>query len=115
MKPLFRKRHTAPAETVATQDEAALKAAYQQGRKDERAERRRSPILAAALVAVALVGGTSLVLAAKEGSFREGGAMMDAGVSTAASEAVPALKAGARQARDGLQDVQDNLSSDQPG
>jgi len=115
MQPLFRKRQATPTEKVTPHDEAALKAAYQRGRKDERAERRRSPILAVALVAVALVGGTSLVLAAKEGSFREGGAMMDAGVSTAASETVPTLKAGARQAREGLQQVQDNLSSDQPG
>ncbi len=85
--------------------DAELRAAYERGRKEERARHRRSPLLAMALVAVALIGGTSLVLAAKEGSFREGGAMMDAGVSTAAREAVPTIRKGAAA-------VQDSLSSD---
>ncbi|MDO9336026.1 MAG: hypothetical protein EON95_02200 [Caulobacteraceae bacterium] len=87
--------------------EADLRAAYERGRKEERARHKRSPFLAMGLVAVALIGGTSLVLAAKEGSFRDGGALMDAGVSTAAREAVPTLKKGAEA-------VQDSLSTDEP-
>ena len=85
--------------------DAELRAAYERGRREERARHRRSPWLGLALVAAALVGGTSLVLAAMQGSFQEGGAMMDAGVSTAAREAVPTLKKGAAA-------VQDTLSSD---
>ena len=85
--------------------DAELRAAYERGRREERARHRRSPWLGLALVAAALVGGTSLVLAAVQGSFREGGAMMDAGVSTAAREAVPTLKKGAAA-------VQETLSSD---
>lgn len=85
--------------------DADLRAAYERGRREERARHRRSPWLGLALVTAALVGGTSLVLAAMQGSFREGGAMMDAGVSTAAREAVPTLKKGAAA-------VQDTLSSD---
>ena len=85
--------------------DAELRAAYERGRKEERARHRRSPFLVMGLVAVALIGGTSLVLAAKEGSFREGGALMDAGVSTAAREAVPPIRKGAEA-------VQDQLSSD---
>lgn len=85
--------------------DAELRAAYERGRKEERARHRRSPFLVMGLVAVALIGGTSLVLAAKEGSFRDGGALMDAGVSTAAREAVPTIRKGAEA-------VQDQLSSD---
>ncbi|MBI1407693.1 MAG: hypothetical protein GC145_16395 [Caulobacter sp.] len=121
MKPLFRKRAAEPRE--ATPDngptkgptDADLSAAYQRGRKDERARHRRSPLIAVALVAVALVGGASLVLAAREGSFREGGAVLDAGVGVAAREAVPTLKRGAHKAGEELRKVQDNLSSDTPG
>lgn len=85
--------------------DADLRAAYERGRSEERARHRRSPFLVMGLVAVALIGGTSLVLAAKEGSFRDGGALMDAGVTTAAREAVPTIKKGAEA-------VQDRLSTD---
>lgn len=116
MKPLFRKRATEPRKDIPKgPTESDLAAAYQRGRKDERARHKRSPLLAAALVAVAVVGGASLVLAAREGSFREGGAVMDAGVSVAAREAVPTLKRGAHKAGAELRKVQDNLSSDTPG
>jgi len=85
--------------------DAELRAAYERGRKEERARHRRSPVLELGLVAVALIGGTSLVLAAREGSFREGGALIDAGVSTAAREAVPTIRKGAEA-------LQNQLSSD---
>jgi hypothetical protein len=85
--------------------DAELRAAYERGRKEERARHRRSPVLVLGLVAVALIGGTSLVLAAREGSFREGGALIDAGVSTAAREAVPTIRKGAEA-------LQNQLSSD---
>lgn len=102
-------RHT-PAHAHAhsgahSHSDAKLRAAYERGRREERARHRRSPWLGLALVAAALVGGTSLVLAAMQGSFQEGGAVMDAGVTTAAREAVPTLKKGAAA-------VQDSLSSD---
>lgn len=85
--------------------DAELRAAYERGRKEERARHRRSPVLVMGLVAAALVGTASLVLAAMNGSFQEGGAMMDAGVTTAAREAVPTIKKGAAA-------VQDTLSTD---
>ncbi|HYD97921.1 MAG TPA: hypothetical protein VEH84_00935 [Alphaproteobacteria bacterium] len=91
--------------------DAELKAAYDRGRKDEKARHRRSPLLGLGLVVAALVGGTSLVLAAFQGSFREGGALMDAGVSTAAREAAPALKKGAAELQDRIADD----SAKQPG
>lgn len=87
--------------------DAELRAAYERGRREERARHRRSPFLVLGLVAAALVGTASLALAVMNGSFREGGAMMDAGVSTAAREAVPTIKKGAAV-------VQDSLDSEAP-
>src|SRR5262245_54140233 len=75
--------------------DAELRAAYERGRKEERARHRRSPFLVLGIVAAALVGAASLGLAALNGSFQEGGAAMDAGVATAAREAVPTIKKGA--------------------
>lgn len=111
----FRKRQTVAAHGHAPMapvvGEADLKAAYERGRIDEKKRHRRSPVLAIALVAVALVGGASLVLAAKEGSFRDGGAVMDSGARVAVREAVPTLKKGVDEAGQGLKKVQDKLSS----
>lgn len=106
------KSKTAPAHDVAHShahaqghSDSELRAAYERGRKEERARHRRSPFLVLGLVAAALVGAASLGLAVVNGSFREGGAVMDAGVTTAAREAVPTIKKGAAA-------VQDTLSSD---
>lgn len=104
------KTHKTAAAAPAVSD-AAVKAAYERGRRDERAARRRSPLLALAVVTAALVGGASLVLAAKEGSFREGGAVMDATVTTAAREAGPAMREAASGAGQGLREVRDRLST----
>jgi hypothetical protein len=112
----FRKRiaaHPHPSTDVGPTDHA-LKDAYERGRREERARHRRSPMIAMALVAVALVGGASLVLAVKEGSFQDGGAVMDRSVSTAAREAGPTLKKATDEAGEGLRKVQDKLSSDPP-
>ncbi|MDH4385856.1 MAG: hypothetical protein QE280_10475 [Caulobacter sp.] len=84
---------------------------YDRGRRDERARRRRSPLLVLVMVLVAIIGGVSLVFAAREGSFREGGAMMDAGVSKAARESGPALRRAADEASQGLRKAQQPAAS----
>jgi hypothetical protein len=63
------------------------------------------------MVLVAIIGGVSLVFAAREGSFREGGAMMDAGVSKAARESGPALRRAADEASQGLRKAQQPAAS----
>jgi hypothetical protein len=113
----FRRRQAQPAATAAhdaAHEARAVKDAYERGRRDEKVRHRRSPFIAIALVAVALVGGASLVLAAKEGSFQNGGAVMDRSVSTAAREAGPTLKKATDEAGQGLRKVQDKLSTDAP-
>lgn len=94
--------------------DAELRAAYDRGRRDEKARHKRSPVLALGLVVAALVGGTSLVLAAVEGSFSEGGALMDRGVSTATREAVPTLRKGAAAVQDQLSSDAETVDSPQP-
>lgn len=105
MVTLFKPKHNAKADQPQGHhghSDAELKAAYERGRREEKARHRRSPLIAMGLVAAALIGGTSLVLAAYKGSFSEGGALMDRGVSTAAREAVPTLKKGAAAVQEKL-------------
>jgi hypothetical protein len=85
-----RKTKTAPDHHAAPAP-AEIRAAYERGRRDERARRRRSPIMALAVGSAALVGGAALALAALEGSFANGGAIMDEQVSKAAQQAGQAL------------------------
>lgn len=70
---------------------AEIRAAYERGRRDERARHRRSPLMAMTVGSAALVGGAVLALAALEGSFANGGAVMDKQVSKAAQQAGEAL------------------------
>ncbi|MDQ0464891.1 hypothetical protein QO010_002675 [Caulobacter ginsengisoli] len=77
--------HTAPTP-------AEVRAAYDRGRRDERARHRRSPLLALTVGSAALVGGAVLALAALEGSFQNGGAVVDQQVSKAAQQAGEALR-----------------------
>lgn len=81
---------TKPHDHAAPGD-AQLRAAYDRGRRDERARHRRSPLMALAVGAAALVGGAVLTLAALEGSFRNGGAVVDQQVSNAAQQASQVL------------------------
>jgi len=87
-----------PKQSETTHDHPAapsaadLKAAYDRGRRDERARHRRSPLMALAVGSAALVGGAVLALAAMEGSFANGGAVVDQQVSKAAQQANQALR-----------------------
>ncbi len=76
----------------AASTEAEVRAAYDRGRRDERARRRRSPLMALTVGSAALVGGAVLALAALEGSFQTGGAVVDRQVSNAAAQAGKALQ-----------------------
>lgn len=70
--------------------------AYDRGRRDERKARKHHPIMMTLTLAMALVGGVVLALAAKEGSFARGGVIVDHGLAVAANRAEPVgLDAGA--------------------
>ena len=84
---------------VADDLRADLRHAYERGRLDERARRRRHPIFMTLTFACAAVGLVALVLAATMGSFERGGAMIDNGLAIAANRAGPAARQAADSAR----------------
>lgn len=89
--------------------EADVKAAYDRGRREGRAGRRRSPLLTLAIVFVALVGAGVIALAAREGSFTRGGEVVDQKLAVAADQAVvssrDAAAAAAQAARDASRSI----------
>jgi len=66
--------------------------AYQRGRADERAARKRHPIIMALLFVLAAVGAYLIGLAAYNGSFSDGGQVADQSLNTAATNAAPVVE-----------------------
>jgi len=91
------------------QDKADLRAdlreAYERGRRDERAARRRHPVMMGVTFVLALVGVALLALAAVNGSFTRGGGVVDDKLNIAADRAGPALSQAADNAGQGLRDA----------
>jgi hypothetical protein len=77
-----------------------LRQAYERGRKDERALRRRHPVSMTLTFVLALVGVATLVLAAVNGSFAGAGQMADNGVAQATGRAAPVVSRAAADTRD---------------
>ena len=92
-----------PADTTLMAED--LKRAYDQGRRDERASRSNHPFIAMAVVALAVVGGSLLFLAAREGSFSTAGQVADQKLAVAAAEAGPGLEATATRTGEALKDA----------
>ena len=85
--------------------EGELRQAYERGRRDERARRRRSPLAMLAVSLTALAGAGILAVSAWQGSFTQGGAMVDHQIATAAENAEPKIQAAAEDARTALRDA----------
>lgn len=104
----FRRRPSTPAAgTAATAQE--LKAAYEQGRRDERADRKRHPVIMTALVALAAVGASLVTLAAVNGSFTGGGRVADQQLAAAASQAAPVIEDAASRTGEAARDAGSDL------
>lgn len=86
-------------------DKADLREAYERGRRDERAARRRHPLLMTVTCLLALVGVAILALAALNGSFAAGGGVVDDKLNIAADHAGPALSQAASNAGQSLRDA----------
>jgi predicted anti-sigma-YlaC factor YlaD len=84
----------------ATELKADLREAYERGRRDERAQRRRHPIGMTLTFAFALVGLVMLALAAINGSFTRAGESIDRGLSLARPAASQAAATAGEQIRD---------------
>jgi hypothetical protein len=99
-------RRPAEAQRVAVEtgpDGADLQAAYERGRQDERAQRRRHPLMMTLLFVAALAGLAILGVAAYEGSFARGGVVVDQNLSAAADRAEPAVRGAAADAGQAVQ------------
>jgi hypothetical protein len=90
-------RSTAAADAHAIG--ADLRDAYERGRRDERASRRRHPIGMTVTSLLAIIGLVLLVLAGVNGSFGGGGAVVDRNLQTAADRAGPAVGQAASDAQ----------------
>lgn len=86
-------------------DKADLREAYERGRRDERAARKRHPLLMSVTFLLALVGVALLALAAVNGSFAGGGGVVDAKLNIAADRAGPAVSQAASNAGQSLRDA----------
>jgi predicted anti-sigma-YlaC factor YlaD len=93
------------AKTADTLDKADLREAYEHGRRDERARRRRHPIGMTITFALALVGVVLLGLAVINGSFGRAGQVVDQSLSIAADQAAPTAAQAAANAGQSIRDA----------
>lgn len=91
--------------TTDALDKADLREAYERGRRDERAGRKRHPFLMTLTVALALVGAVLLAMAAANGSFMRAGGVIDDQLNVAADRAAPAVSQAASQAGENLREA----------
>lgn len=92
-------------DVIPDEERTDLRAAYQRGREDARAARRRHPFLMTLTVLIAAVGLVVLALAAVNGSFGGAGEMLDRNLATAADKAEPAVRDAAGKASQAVRDA----------
>jgi hypothetical protein len=102
---MFSGRVNKDAGAVDALDKADLRAAYERGRRDERAARKRRPLLMTLTFGLAAVGAILLGMAATSGSFGRAGSVVDAQLSQTVDQAGLRLHAAARDARQRLRDA----------
>jgi hypothetical protein len=84
---------------------ADLREAYERGRRDERAMRKRHPVLMTFTFIAAAVGLVLMALAAVNGSFSGAGGVVDKNLAVAANKAEPAVRDAASNAGQAVRDV----------
>jgi hypothetical protein len=99
----------------AREVQADVRAAYERGRKDERASRRRHPVFMALTFIAALCGVALLALAAINGSFAGGGSVADQNLNAAVTRAAPQVRDAAGQAGQSLRDAGTAAKAKAPG
>jgi hypothetical protein len=91
-------------ETVVLSDKD-LREAYDRGRRDEAVRHKRNWLLTLVTALLALVGALVLVLAALNGSFQRGGAVIDRQLSIAVEQAEPTIRNAAGEVGDEIRDA----------
>jgi hypothetical protein len=89
----------------AREIQADVRAAYERGRQDERASRRRHPVFMTLTFVAAIIGVALLALAAINGSFAGGGSVADQNLNAAVNKAEPQVRDAASQAGQSLRDA----------
>jgi hypothetical protein len=85
--------------------QADVREAYERGRRDERASRKRHPVFMTFTFIAAICGVVLLALAAVNGSFTRGGEVADQTLQIAVNRAEPQVRDAASQAGQSLRDV----------
>jgi hypothetical protein len=93
------------ATTPDALDRADLREAYERGRRDERASRKRHPVLMTFTFVAAVVGVALLALAAINGSFTRAGGVVDQNLNVAANKAEPVVRDAAADASQSLREA----------
>lgn len=88
-----------------TRDRQDLNDAYERGRLDERRSRRASPLIGLVVIVVVVFGTLLLYLAARNGSFQNGGAVVDNKLSAAEKSAAAPLRGAAEKAGSALENA----------
>ncbi len=93
--------------------DADVRAAYDTGRRDERARHKSHPFLALMVIAVAVVGGIMLFLAIREGSFSGAGQVADQQIAVAQAEAPGVIANASQKAGEVARDVGERVDGDE--
>jgi len=94
-----------PVTTRDSLDKADLREAYEHGRRDERARRKRHPIGMTVTFALAIFGVVMVVLAIANGSFGAAGGQVDQTLMIARQQAAPIAGQAADNAGQKLRDA----------
>jgi hypothetical protein len=97
------------AATASAASAADLKAAFQRGRERERAARRGSPVFNFLILIAVAAAALFVYLAIQNGSFSNGGAVVDRNLDQAAHEVNAPIKGAALKAGDALQKAGNSL------
>ena len=89
----FWRRHDVPTDEGLARD--GVDRAYRKGREDEARRHRSHPILSALVLAAAVIGVGTIYLAAREGSFTQGGQVIDQKLANTANTAHVASQSAA--------------------
>jgi hypothetical protein len=103
----FWKKKTHPAEADFKALSPPIREAYERGRRDERAARKRHPFIMAGLLVLAASGASLITLAAMTGSFGEGGAVADMRLAQAADNTAPVIDRAITTTQDAARDALD--------
>jgi hypothetical protein len=105
-----RPRAVEPTEVAGPPDHRdAFEEGVRQGRLAERRRHHGHPLLKLAVAVVAVAGAAVLALAAREGSFSRGGAVVDHNLAVATDKAQVSAANAAAQAGQAVKDAGDTL------